>query len=134
MNKNQFQNIFFFTVIVVVSFFLYSSRFYPLLNSDDALNILMTYYYDLPNDFYCWGQDRGGTFIPLISQIFHKTFGFSAVLSVSFSNYFVLLIGYLGFSSLFKSKKTKLLFALVWFFPPIRFIDLTRFQLECNIA
>jgi hypothetical protein len=129
MNKNQFQNIFFFTVIVVVSFFLYSSRFYPLLNSDDALNILMTYYYDLPNDFYCWGQDRGGTFIPLISQIFHKTFGFSAVLSVSFSNYFVLLIGYLGFSSLFKSKKTKLLFALVWFFPPIRFIDLTRFPI-----
>ena len=37
MNKNQFQNIVFFTVIVVVSFFLYSSRFYPLLNSDDAL-------------------------------------------------------------------------------------------------
>lgn len=129
MNKNQILNIIFFTAIVVISFFLYSSRFYPLLNSDDALNVLMTYYYDLPNDFYCWGQDRGGTFIPLISQIFHKILGFSAVLSVSFSNYLVLLIGYIGFSSLFKNKTTKLLFALLWFFPPIRFIDLTRFPI-----
>ena len=129
MNKHQILNIVFFTAIVVISFFLYSSRFYPLLNSDDALNVLMTYYYDLPNDFYCWGQDRGGTFIPLISQIFHKILGFSAVLSISFSNYLVLLVGYFGFSSLFKNKTTKLLFALLWFFPPLRFIDLTRFPI-----
>ncbi len=129
MNKKQILNIIFLTAIIAISFFLYSSRFYPLLNSDDALNVLMTYYYDLPNDFYCWGQDRGGTFIPLISQIFHKIIGFSAVLSVSFSNYLVLFIGYIGFSSLFKNKTTKLLFALLWFFPPIRFIDLTRFPI-----
>jgi len=129
MNKNKIFNFIFLIAIVITSFFLYSSRYYPLLNSDDALNILMTYYYDLPNDFYCWGQDRGGTLIPLISQFFHKICGFSAVLSTSFSNYLLLALGYIGFSSLFKNNTTKLLFALVWFFPPMRFIDLTRFPI-----
>ena len=129
MNKSKILNLIFYTAIVVTSFLLYSSRFYPVLNSDDALNVLMTYYYDLPNDFYCWGQDIGGTIIPFISQFFHKILGFSPVLSVSFSNYLILLAGYIGFSSLFKNKSTKLIFALIWFFPPIRFIDLTRFPI-----
>ncbi len=115
--------------LIIISFFLYSSRYYPLLNSDDALNILMTYYYKLPQDLYCWGQNRGGTLIPLISQLPHKIFGLSPVYSVSVSNYLILILGFLGFSSLFKNKTTKLLFAILWFFPPIRFIDLTRFPL-----
>lgn len=116
-------------VIVVLSFSIYAARHYPLLNSDDALNILMTYYYELPNDFYCWGQDRGGTLIPLIGQVPHKFFGLSAVNSVSVSNYFILLLGFLGFSSLFKKNTTKILFAILWFFPAIRFIDLMRFPI-----
>jgi hypothetical protein len=89
----------------------------------------MTFYYKLPQDLYCWGQDRGGTLIPLISQIFHKFLKISAVNSVSLSNYLILILGFIGFSSLFKNKFTKLLFAIIWFFPPIRFIDLTRFPL-----
>lgn len=116
-------------ILIILSFFLYSSRYYPLLNSDDALNVLMTFYYKLPQDLYCWGQDRGGTLIPLISQIFHKFLGISAVNSVSISNYLILILGYIGFSSLFQNKFTKLIFALVWFFPPIRFIDINRFPL-----
>jgi len=117
------------SVLIILSFFLYSSRYYPLLNSDDALNILMTYYYKLPQDLYCWGQDRGGTLIPLLSQVFHKLFGISPVNAVSISNYLFLIMGYIGFSSLFKNRYTKIIFALIWFFPPLRFIDLTRFPL-----
>ena len=117
------------TIIAVLSFFLYSSRFYPLLNSDDALNILLTHYYKLPKDLYGWGQDRGGTLIPLISQLFHKGMGLSAVLSVSISNYLILILGYIGFSSLLNRKYLKVLLALVIFFPPLRFIDITRFPL-----
>jgi hypothetical protein len=89
----------------------------------------MTYYYKLPHDIYCWEQDRGGTLIPLISQIFHKFLGFSAINSVSITNYFILILGYIGFSSLFKNKFTKLIFSIVWFFPPVKFIDLIRYPL-----
>lgn len=116
-------------VIILISFFLYSSRFYPLLNSDDALNILMAYYYELPNDFYCWGQDRGGTIIPLISQIFIKIFNFSALTSVSLTNYFFLSIGFVCFASLFNSNFYKFLFALIWFLPFQRFVDIVRFPI-----
>ncbi len=122
------QNLIIF-LIIVCSFFLYSSRYYPLLSSDDALNILIAHYYDLPKDLYCWGQDRGGTFIPLISQIFIKFFGFSALWSVSLSNYLILIIGYIGFSSLIKSNYYKVLFAIAWFFPFERFDGLLRFPI-----
>jgi hypothetical protein len=56
-------------IIILLSFSFYSSNFYPLLSSDDALNILMAHYYHLPHDIYCWGQDRGGTLIPLEEHV-----------------------------------------------------------------
>ena len=117
------------TFCISLSFLFYSSNFYPLLNSDDALNILMAHYYKLPNDFYCWGQDRGGTLIPLLSQIFINIFSCSAVTSVSLSNYLILIAGFIGFSGLFKKRSSKLLFAIFWFFPFQRFIDLLRFPI-----
>jgi len=116
-------------LIMLGSFFMYSSLFYPELNSDDALNILMTHYYELPQDWYCWGQDRGGTLVPFISQLFSAGLGWNAVLSVSLSNYLLLVLGFLGFSSLFKNRFIQVLLALVWFFPPIPFLELTRFPL-----
>jgi hypothetical protein len=116
-------------VIILLSFFLYSSRFYPLLNSDDALNILIAHYYKLPNDLYCWGQDRGGTLIPLISQIFIRLFNCSALISVSLSNYIILILGFFSLSSLIKSNYYKIILAIIWFLPFQRFIDIVRFPI-----
>ncbi len=115
--------------IILLSFFLYASRFYPLLNSDDALNILMTFYYKLPRDLYCWGQDRGGTLIPLLGQIFYRGAGVSPVLAVSLANYLLLIAGFAGFASLLEKKTSRLLLAAGWFLPPFFFIDMTRFPL-----
>lgn len=132
LNFMNFRNILFYSgliILIVISFLLYSLRFYPQLNSDDALNVLMTYYYKLPNDFYCWGQDRGGTLIPLMSHFLHKILGFSPVISVSISNYIVLIIGYIGYSSLFKYKSSKIIFAVLWFLPAFRFIYLLRYPI-----
>lgn len=116
-------------IIIIISFLCYSSNFYPLLNSDDALNILMAHYYKLPNDLYCWGQDRGGTLIPFISQIFIRLFHLSALTSVSVSNYLLLVIGFFGFASLLKTNYSKILFCLIWFLPFQRFIDILRFPI-----
>ncbi len=89
----------------------------------------MAHYYKLPNDFYCWGQDRGGTLIPLISQIFMKVFNCSSLISVSLSNYFILILGYIGLSSLIKSNYYKIILAIIWFLPFQRFIDIVRFPI-----
>ncbi|MDF2438811.1 MAG: hypothetical protein K0Q95_3187 [Bacteroidota bacterium] len=114
-------------IIIAISYRLFSSRYYALLNSDDALNVVMTAYYKLPQDIYCWGQNRGGTIIPLIAQLFYKAFNFSAINSVSLANYLLLITGFLCFCSIFKNDITKIIFAICWFLPPVWFIDLLRF-------
>lgn len=124
--KNYF---YFFTILAVwiVSFFLYSSLFYPLLNSDNAVTILMVHYFKLPGDLYFWGQDRLGSLIPLLGQIPNKIFGLSPIVSESIVHYAILLAGFLAFSTFIKSNFYKVVFAIIWFFPPMRLIDVTQF-------
>ena len=115
--------------IILISFRLYSSQYYPLLKSDDALNIMMAHYYSLPEMWYCWGQDRGGTLIAMLGYFFCSVFGCSEAWGVSLGNYLVLILGYIGFASLLKRGSSKILLALLLFMPPLRFIDLVRFPL-----
>jgi hypothetical protein len=89
----------------------------------------MAHSYELPHDVYCWGQDRGGTLIPFISQIFIKPFGIPTLYAVSISYYLVLTLGFWGFSTLFKDKRLLLLLALFWFFPYQRFLQLVVFPI-----
>ncbi len=117
------------TAIILLSFFLTSTAFYPLVNSDMAVNVLMANDFEWPHDVYFWGQNRLGSFIPLIAHSLMNLTGISAVLAVSLCNYAVLFIGFLGFSTLFKKNFTVLLFALLWFFPYERFIGLNVFPL-----
>ena len=115
-------------ILFLLSFYFYSSLFYPALNSDNAISILMIHYFKLPHDIYFWGQDRMGSLIPLLGQIFFKYFNFSALVSEAITHYLILLLGFLAFASFLKSNFYKLIFALIWFFPPMRLIDLTQFS------
>jgi len=115
-------------LIFLLSFRFYSSLFYPVLNSDNAVTILMIHYFKLPNDLYFWGQDRMGSLIPLIGQIFFKIFNFSALTSESIVHYLILLLGFFSFSHFLKSYFLKIIFAIIWFFPPMRLIDVTQFS------
>ncbi|MCX8143188.1 MAG: hypothetical protein N3F62_02895 [Bacteroidia bacterium] len=114
-------------LIFLLSFRFYSSLFYPLLNSDNAVTILMVYYFKLPNDLYFWGQDRMGSIIPLIGQIPFKIFNISALTSEAIVHYLILLLGFFSFSHFLKSYFLKIVFAIIWFFPPMRLIDVTQF-------
>ena len=127
MNRQNFFYSFIIILLCLSSFFLYSSLFYPLLNSDNAVTILMVHYFKLPGDFYFWGQDRLGSLIPLISQIPNKLLGLSPILSESIVHYGILLAGFLAFSTFIRSHFYKVIFAIIWFFPPMRLIDVTQF-------
>ena len=120
--------------IILSSFFLYSLAFNPLVTSDDALNVLMAFDYQIPPDFYCWGQDRGGTIIPLISQFFIHVLHLSPILSVSLSNYLLLTLGFIGFSKLFKQPFTLIIFAVLWLFPYERFINILSFPIGMSYS
>lgn len=112
--------------IIILSFLSYSSNFYPLLSSDDAIQVLMIHDFQLPHDLYFWGQDRYGSLIPLLGQIFYKGFGISALTSESITHYLLLISGYFAFATFFKSKFSRIILAIVWFFPPFRLIDFLR--------
>ncbi len=88
----------------------------------------MIHYFRLPHDLYFWGQDRMGSLVALLAQVFYKGFGLSAVLSESITHYLILLAGFLAFSTFLRSRFYKVMFALIWFFPPMRLIDVTQFS------
>jgi len=116
------------TALFLLSFRLFSALYYPLLNSDNGVNVLMIHYFSLPHDLYFWGQDRMGSLVALIAQPLFQGLGLSAIASESIAHYFILLLGFLAFASFFKSYFLKIIFAIVWFFPPMRLIDVTQFS------
>jgi len=114
-------------LIILFSFFNFSYRFYPLLNADMAINILMTPGYNLSHDLYAWGQDRGGSLIPLLSHLLYRITPISPVSAVSLVHYLILVIGFLAATTLFKTRCSKFFLALLWFFPPWHFTDFVLF-------
>ncbi|MBN1952142.1 MAG: hypothetical protein JW801_13150, partial [Bacteroidales bacterium] len=122
-----------FSIIALASFRMFSSMFYPAFNSDNAVPVLMIHYYKLPRDLYYWGIDRLGSLIQLIAQI-PFMLNISALASESIVHYIILFFGFLAFSSFIKSKFLKVVFALIWFFPPMRLIDVTQFYLGIHYS
>jgi hypothetical protein len=121
-------------VIIVTSFFLFSSAYYPLVSSDMAINILIADSFSLPHDFYCWGQDRGGMLIPMIGSFMIRTLSITPIIAVSIANYLILTVGFIGYSKIFNHRITAVLFAIIWFFPYQRFIDLTSFPIGAGYS
>ena len=117
-----------YAAIIVISFFLYSSLFYPLLNSDDAVSILMLHNFRLPEDLFFWGQDRVGSVIPLLGQIPYKLLGINHLWSESLIHYLILIAGFSAFSTFLNSKTSKIIFAVLWFLPIDAFLGLTRYS------
>jgi len=105
-------------LIIIVSFISFSEKHFPYLNSDGALNILMTNELDMPQDLYCWGQDRGGSLIPVIGWGFHNLIGLDLVISVSLAHYLILILGFLAFASFLRNRFLVLILAFFWFLPP----------------
>jgi hypothetical protein len=126
----KFSGIFYYCLLLLIflfSFFNFSYKFYPLLNADMAINILMTPGYHLPHDLYAWGQDRGGSLIPMLSNLLYRIVPISPVSAVSLVHYMILILGYFAATTLLKSKISRLFLALMWFFPPWHFTDFVLF-------
>lgn len=86
----------------------------------------MIHDFNFPRDIYYWGANRFGSFIPLFAQVFYKGLHLSPIVSESITHYLLLIAGFLGFASLFKSNTLKIIFAIAWFLPPARMIDILK--------
>jgi hypothetical protein len=116
----------FLILIILASFRLFSTIFYPLVNSDEGIIVLMLHYFKLPHDLYFWGQSRYGAIVPLLGQVPFHLLGLSSLLSESLTHYLILIAGFFAFSSFIKSGFNRILFAVVWFLPPLFDTDLLR--------
>lgn len=114
--------------------FYYSSNFHIQFDSDDGVVVLMLHSFHLPDDFYFWRQDRVGSITPLFGQLFFKGFGLSAILSESIAHYLVLIGGFFGFATLFKTHFSKIAFALIWFFPILHMTGVVRYTFGLQYA
>ncbi len=132
--KNKYLYGLILSSIVVLSYLNYSEQCYPLLTSDGALNILMTYDYQLPQDLYCWGQDRGGTIIPLLAQPLYKVLGLSPIIAVSIAHYLLLILGFFALAYFFKQRSSKLLLALLWFLPPWHYVGFVLYPFSTQYS
>jgi hypothetical protein len=110
-----------YLLVVVIAFLLSFRSFAPYLtsnlSSDHAIHILMAYHLKLPDDLYYWGQNRLGSVVPILGHLVLKVLPLSPIVAVSYVQYFLLLVGFFCFASLFRSTTAKILFALVWFLP-----------------
>lgn len=100
--------------------------YFPALNSDDGINILMVHSFSMPENLYFWGQDRYGSFIPLLANPLLKIFSLRAEVAESIVHFGVLLLGFFSFASFLKSRYIKILFALLFFFPPYHMVEFFR--------
>lgn len=116
----------FIILIILPSFRLFSTIFYPLVNSDEGVIVLMLHYFKFPHDLYFWGQNRYGAIVPLLGQIPYRLFGLSSLVSEAITHYLILIAGFFAFSAFIKSRIYRILFAAVWFFPPLYDTDLLR--------
>jgi hypothetical protein len=115
-------------IIIIISFYFFSNRFSAAVSSDDALSVLILKDFQLPEAVYCWGQDRGGSIVPLLGQLFYKIFNLSPLWSEGLSRYLILIVGYACFASFLRNRYAKILLAMLYFLPPIYFIGFTKYS------
>lgn len=132
--KNKILIILLYLSIIVISFFAYSSIFYPLLNSDDAVSILMLHDFHFPDDIFFWGQDRVGSIIPLLGQIPYKLLNIPLLWAESLTHYAILILGFFALSSFFTTNFSKIAFAILWFLPIDPFLGLVRYSFGLQYA
>lgn len=122
-------------LLILISFWHFSFYFSPLLNSDSALGMVMGEYLSLPGDLYCWGQDRGGNFLPILAKILSPLTGISLLSLLSFLHYTILIFGFAGFASFLQKPLLKIALACFWFLPPWQFVEflLYPFGLQYSI-
>lgn len=113
-------------IVVLLSFFFYASYYYPVLNSDDGVTILMIHHFNWHTDLYYWGQDRYGSIIPLLGQLFYPHLGISALWVETVIRFAILFGGFLVIVNLIKAHWLKVVYAIIFFLPPFHMIDVLR--------
>ena len=104
-------------LIIGTSFLFYAPCNYGYYNSDHAIHVLMSKEFRLPRDFFYWGQNRLGSFLPMVAFSLHKLIQIHYLYLCSLIQYLFLLTGFLILSKELKSLLLKLSLCALIFLP-----------------
>lgn len=104
-------------LIICTSFLFYAPCNYAHYNSDHAIHVLMTKDFQLPRDFYYWGQNRLGSLIPMISFLLGKLINIHPLFLCSIVQYLFLSTGFLILSSQINNYALKIALCALIFLP-----------------
>lgn len=102
---------------VGISFFIFSSFNPAYFNSDQAIQALMIKDFSWPADSYYWGQNRLGSFLPLVSLPFYWIFKLHPIWILTIINHTMLLIAWFLISKYFNNPYSKILLLIAIFLP-----------------
>ncbi len=104
-------------VIATLSFFISGLPFYPFLNSDIAVHVLMTESFSFRHDLYFWGQDRLGSLVPMVANIVYRISGISPFWLTALTKWFFLCVGCVSFWYFIPNRFQRWAWTCLWFFP-----------------
>lgn len=116
---NLKNTVYFLTVLIIItiSFIYYAPCNHILYNSDHAIHVLMSKNIEFPRDFYYWGQNRLGSFFPLVSYVFGKIFNFHLLYVNSLTLYLFLFTCFVFLSKQLNNYFFKIAICTLIFFP-----------------
>lgn len=104
-------------IVAILSFVLFSPLFSIHFNSDQAVHVLMAQKFNLETDLYYWGQNRLGSFLPLISYCINTLLNMKSIIVTSIVQYILLCSACVVFLRYINGTVLKILFIFFWFFP-----------------
>lgn len=104
-------------LIIASSFYYYAPCNYKFFNSDNAIQVLMSFSFSWPRDVYYWGQNRLGSLLPFIASLLLSFIKIHPLYICSFVQYMLLAIPSFIICECFKSTWVKLSLLILIFFP-----------------
>lgn len=83
--------------VMVVHFIYFQPALSPIFDSDGAIHVLMAQDFVFPQGLYFWGQDRLGSFVPMVSQPL-VLLGIPGIWVLSFIQFSLLIVTFLNFA------------------------------------
>lgn len=103
-------------VLTVLSALRYGAYFYPYLNSDMAMHVLMARGFELHHSLWYWGQTRLGSLLPMLAFIPWKL-GVDPLKAVTLVQYAMVSSTLVLFGLIMRNVWATLFFSLLFLFP-----------------
>ena len=116
MKMNRVIPVIVLLLLLVVFTFTFGVAYFPTLDADNAVQVIMIDHLSFPSDLYYLGQDRIGSIVPGLGWIFYQ-FGATPIWAVTLTQILIFLLSGLILTRLFKNPLIACLALVIMLFP-----------------